>query len=160
MTLILRVFYDMKNLTLTALACSLGLFMAGCSSLSDYETLPSLTITDCSFDTSDRTHPVIAVPYCINNPLDISADVARVHFSYKANGLTVYEENRNLDESVDKFGSFCETRRVTLDAENDPKAASTVLNTMLSRTCEIKAVMYFDDKEAKPVSADFKKVIK
>lgn len=150
----------MKYSIATAVMCFLGMLVAGCSSLSDYETLPSITLSDCDFDLSDKSFPVIVSPYCIRNPLDIDADIARVHFSYRVNGLTVYEKERELNKSVDRFGDFCENYRVSLDAVNDPKVASTILNTMLNRTCEVNAVMYFDDREISPVSGSFKKVVK
>ena len=140
--------------------CSLGMLAAGCSSLSDYEMLPTVTLSDCDFDLSDKSYPVIVSPYCISNPLEIDADIARVHFSYRVNGLPVYEKTEDLRKTVEKFGSYCDNYRVSLDAVNDPKVASTVLNTMLNRTCEVRAVMYFDDEEIRPVSGDFKKVVK
>lgn len=126
------------------------LALSACTNLSEFETLPTVQMSNVVSDLSDRTHPVVALSYCVNNPLDVSVDITDVKFTLEINGLEIDEKSVVLNETIEEFSKSCHDLSFTPDVINSPKAASTLLESIFSKSYRIEAELYFDDEEVLP----------
>lgn len=133
----------------------------GCTSLNDFNSLPTPKINSVSLDLNNKRQPLVAIEYCIENNLPTEVYLASTEFKFYINNLLVDTSKDMLtDTSIPEQGRVCRQYHMRPNTAASTKAASTLYQRMLDRNYRLEAVLNFAEKEVASTNSSVTGVFK
>lgn len=138
----------MKKQVLLSIAFLTSLVISACSAnLAEEEKIPYVFMNNVQKDISNPKFPQVSLNYCIINPIDSEVDITKVEFLLEVENIKIQQKFVNFNDSIEPLSKKCYDLKFKTDALLSPKAASTLLESILPKKYAITATLGFDDDE-------------